>query len=159
MNISKSGDKFLSNSLLRIGIIGCGSVVLTRHIPALLTIDTAHVIGVADSAAPNREKARFALKLPNEAAYADFQSLLKAGVDYVLVAVPPKFRRPIIEDCARMGVHVITEKPLAIVPEEGRAMIEMMQAAGLHFGIMHNYLFMPRFMLAHQLIQEGVIGK
>ena len=159
MNISKSGDKFLSNSLLRIGIIGCGSVVLTRHIPALLTIDTAHVIGVADPAAPNREKARFALKLPNKAAYADFQSLLKAGVDYVLVAVPPKFRRPIIEDCARMGIHVITEKPLAIVPEEGRAMIEMMQAAGLHFGIMHNYLFMPHFMLAHQLIQQGVIGK
>ena len=38
-------------------------------------------------------------------------------------------------------------------------MIEMMQAAGLHFGIMHNYLFMPHFMLAHQLIQQGVIGK
>ena len=38
-------------------------------------------------------------------------------------------------------------------------MIEMMQEAGLHFGIMHNYLFMPHFMLAHQLIQQGVIGK
>lgn len=149
----------MTDDRLRAGLIGCGNVAVTRHIPALLTLDGVRVSGVSDPVAANREQARVALQLSDRDTHADHQILLKAGIDYAVVAAPPKFRRAIVEDCAKAGVHVLTEKPLAIVPAEGQAMIDLMEAADLRFGMMHNWLFFPEFRLAQQLIQEGKIGR
>jgi predicted dehydrogenase len=37
-------------------------------------------------------------------------------------------------------------------------MIETMQQAGLIFGLVHNYLYFPEFVLARKLIDQGAIG-
>jgi predicted dehydrogenase len=144
---------------LRAGLIGCGNVAITRHIPALLGLDGVKVSGVADPTEANRDQARAALQLSRRATHADHRALLETGIDYAVVAVPPIFRPAIVADCAQAGVHVLTEKPLAIVPAEGQAMIDRMEAADLRFGLMHNWLFFPEYRLAYNLVQKGSIGR
>lgn len=144
---------------MRVGIIGCGNITVNGHAPALKTLDDVEVVGVADPVAENRQKVLDVLAMPPEKGHVDHRTLLGAGVDYVALTVPPKFRRSIIEDCAAAGVHVLSEKPLSTTPADGRAMIETMRNATLHFGMVHNYHFFPHFAKARQLIDDGAIGQ
>jgi predicted dehydrogenase len=143
----------------RVGLIGCGKISLNRHAPTLRDMEGVQVVGLADPVEANREEARQMLGLPETAAFADHRSLLDLELDYVILATPPKFRRPIVADCVRAGVHVLSEKPLATVPAEAQAMIEIMEQAGLLFGMVHNYLYFPEFVLARKLIDQGAIGQ
>jgi predicted dehydrogenase len=99
------------------------------------------------------------LKLPDESCFADYRDLLAQGVDYVVVATPQHVRREIVESCARAGVHVLSEKPIATIPRDAQAMIDAMRASNLRYGMMHNYLFYPEYRQARRLIDEGAIGQ
>jgi predicted dehydrogenase len=144
---------------LRAGIIGCGNVMLRGHAPAVLALNDVTVAAIADPVEARLRQAQALLGLPDAACFRRHQDLLAAGVDYVTLTVPQKFRRPIVEDCARAGVHVLSEKPLAIAPAEAQAMINTMREASLRFGVVHNYLFYPEYVLARELIASGAIGQ
>lgn len=143
----------------RVGIIGCGNVTLGAHAPALRALDAITVAGIADPTDLSRKRVQDYLQLPDSASFPDHRQLLATKPDYVVLAVPPKFRLPIIEDCVRAGVPVLTEKPLSTIPLQARAMIDLMREAGLPFGIVHNYLFFPEYRLANELNAAGTIGR
>ena len=146
------------NEPLKVGISGCGNIALNDHAPALKSLDGARVVAIADPIEARRSKVQALLGLPDSACFADHRALLDAGVDYVTLTVPQKFRRPIVEDCARAGVHVLTEKPIATIPADARDMIRLMRDANLRYGMVHNYLFYPEYALAKDLIDSGAIG-
>jgi len=147
------------NEVIKVGIIGCGNVTLGYHVPALAALSDISLVGIADPNEIRRTRVREATYLDDAFSFSDHRRLLDAKPDYVLLAVPPKFRFDILEDCARAGVHVLTEKPLAIVPQQGQAMIDLMNQAGLKFGMVHNYLFFPEYQLARELAADGSIGQ
>lgn len=148
-----------TTGMVKVGIIGCGNVTLGYHVPALLGLKDVSILGVADPNEIRRARVQELAQLGDAHSFADYRALLDAGPDYVLLAVPPKFRFTIIQDCARAGVHVLTEKPLAIVPREGKAMVELMNEAHLKFGMVHNYLYFPEYQLARELVSDGSIGQ
>src|SRR5207302_432181 len=74
--------------------------------------------------------------------YENLESILEQqGVEAAYLAVPNHEHRPLAERIARMGVHVLCEKPMAMTEEDCRAMIEtarehevkLMIAYRLHF--------------------------
>ncbi len=146
------------NDPLRVGIIGCGNITLREHAPALKSLDGARVTAIADPVEARRRQVQDLLGLPNAACFADHHALLDSGVDYVTLTVPQKFRRPFVEDCARAGIHVLSEKPIATTPADAQAMINAMRAANLRYGIVHNYLYYPEYVLARELIEAGAVG-
>ncbi len=105
---------------LRVGLIGCGSVALAAHIPALLELsDDYRVVAIADPTPPLRGRARDLLGLPDDRAYAAHVDLLaRDDVDLVLVCTPPNVRVPILLDAIASKRHVLSEKP----PPRCRAM-------------------------------------
>jgi predicted dehydrogenase len=146
------------NDSLRVGIIGCGNITRNEHAPVLRDLPGVRVAVIADPVEGQRQQTQTLLGLPDSACFADHRGLLDAGVDYAVLAVPPKFRRPIVEACARAGVHVLSEKPIATAPADAQAMIETMRAANLRYGMIHNYLYYPEYKLARELIAAGAIG-
>lgn len=146
------------NDPLKVGLIGCGNIALKEHAPVLKTLDGVRVTAIADPVAARREKVQALLGLPTSASFATHHALIDSGVDYVVLTVPQQFRRPILEDCARAGVHVLSEKPIATTPAEAQAMIDTMHAARLCYGMVHNYLFYAEYALAHALMAAGAIG-
>jgi predicted dehydrogenase len=147
------------NDPLRVGIIGCGNITVNDHAPTLRGLEGVRMTAIADPTESRRQKTQALLGLPDSACFANHQALLDVGVDYVVLAVPQKFRRPIVEDCARAGVHVLSEKPIATVPADARAMSDVMRAANVRCGMIHNYLYYPEYKLARALIASGAIGQ
>lgn len=146
-------------STTKVGIIGCGNVTLRYHVPALLASEQVSILGIADPNELRRVQVQHAAQLDDAHSFADHRALLDAQPDYVLLAVPPKFRFAILQDCAGAGIHVLTEKPLAILPSQAGAMIDLMNAAHLKFGMVHNYLYFPEYRLARELAADGSLGQ
>jgi predicted dehydrogenase len=144
---------------LRVGIIGCGNVVINSHIPALLRSSDVVPVAVSDPVESRRALAMQMLDLLPSAGFASHQEMIaNQTLDYVVLATPPALRLEIIGDCAQAGVHVLAEKPIAVVPHLAIQQAEMMQAAGCTFGFVHNYLFYPEYVQIRNLIVLGELG-
>lgn len=60
---------------------------------------------------------------------------------------------------AKNGKHIICEKPLAVTAADAKRMLDAVQQAGVKHLCGFCYRFFPAVRLAHDLIQEGRIGK
>jgi hypothetical protein len=110
------------NETLNVGMIACGNVTLGYHVPALLALNDLSISGIADS---NEPRARLDMRPAD-----------------VLLAVLPEFRQIILQDCADARVQVRTEKPLAIVPRDAQAMIEVRGGARLKLAPTDEFNFL-----------------
>ena len=144
--------------VLKAGLIGCGNVAF-GHARVLRFLSEVSVAGIADLTPGSRQKMQEFLNLPDSACFSDYRDLLARKPDYVVIATPQHVRRAIVEDCSQAGVHILSEKPIATIPRDAQAMIEVMRGANLRYGMMHNYLYYPEYELARRLIDEGAIGK
>jgi predicted dehydrogenase len=145
---------------LKVGIVGCGNVVVNDHAPALHRLDSVDAVAVSDPVRANRERVLSLLGLPPEAGFETHRAMLEAhSLDYALVATPPHIRGQMVADCAAGNIHVLSEKPLATRPAVARELEDAMSAAGLRSGMVHNYLYYPEYVLLRKLIASGAIGE
>ncbi len=150
----------MNQAALRVGAVGCGNVVVVRHIPAVKRVEGAQVVAVADPMDARAHAAQEAAGLPASMAFDSLEAMTKAcALDYLVVGVPPSVRRPIVEKAFELGLDVLTEKPIATRPSEAARMIELAQALGRTFGMVHNYLYFPEHRLIRELIDQGEVGE
>ena len=150
----------MNQSPLKVGVVGCGNVVVMRHIPAVNRVEGAQVVAVADPADSRARAAQEAAGLPASMAFDLLEAMAQAcELDYLVVGVPPSVRRPIIEKAFELGLDVLTEKPIATRPSEADKMIEQAQALGRTFGMVHNYLYFPEYRLIRELFDQGEVGE
>jgi len=150
----------VNQSALRMGAVGCGNVVVERHIPAVNRVEGAQVVAVADPADARARAAQEAAGLPPSMAFDSLEAMAQAcELDWLVVGVPPSVRRPIIEKAFELGLDVLTEKPIATRPTEADKMIEQAQALGRTFGMVHNYLYFPEYRLIRELVDQGEVGE
>ena len=79
--------------------------------------------------------------------------------EIVSIATPGPTHRAIAEYAARLGCHVVCEKPLAGSAEDGRAMLVAAERAGVKHGYAATGRYTPATRLARQLVQQGMIGE
>ncbi len=112
---------------LRFGLVGTGHWARITHAPALASapgVELAAVWG-RDLAAAAALAAQY-----GAAAHADIGALLD-DVDAVAFAVPPDVQAPIARRAAAAGKHLLLEKPIAIDPDQGRALVRDVEQAGV----------------------------
>ena len=114
------------NDKVRIGLIGLG-IMGSMHAQSLTVLENAGLAAVCDI---DHERAdRFAAEY-NVPAYYNYQDLLaKAEVDAVMIATPHYFHTTISIAALGRGLHVLTEKPLAVHTRDGQKMIDAYEAA------------------------------
>lgn len=150
----------MNQAPLKMGAVGCGNVIVERHIPAVNRVEGAQVVAVADSVDTRARAAQEAAGLPASMAFDSLEAMAQVcELDYLVVGVPPSVRRPIIEKAFELGLDVLTEKPIATRPSEADKMIEQAQALGRKFGMVHNYLYFPEYRLIRELIDQGEVGE
>ena len=112
---------------VRCGLVGTGYWARITHAPALAStegIEFAAVWGRSPGAARELAAAHGA------AAYADLDEFL-ASVDAVVFAVPPDVQSQIAVRAARLGRHLLLEKPVAFTDDEADALVEAVETAGV----------------------------
>ena len=79
-------------------------------------------------------------------------------VDAVYVGLPNSMHREYTVRAAKMGKHVLCEKPMAISSAECSAMIDACRTAGVKLMIAYRVHYEPTHLAAQQLIQSGALG-
>lgn len=144
-----------SGAVLRIGLIGLGTVG-AFHLKAYEKLQKAIVVALADSD-PKRLSQIAALgQLP---CYSDAAEMVaRERLDIACVLTPASSHEALVSLCARAGLNVLCEKPLALEPESARRMIKEAQYYGIRLFYGSSYRFLPTLLAARQLIQSGAIG-
>lgn len=151
---------------IRIGQIGCGWMG-TTHANAYKTMrymgwrqhdfePVLQLVGGKDLEEGQEAAARFGF----ERYCGGWQDVVSAAdVDVVDNVTPdPLHVEPSIA-AAKNGKHIICEKPLAVSAADAKRMLDAVKEAGVKSACGFCYRFFPAVRLAHDLIQEGKLGK
>lgn len=144
-------------TLLKIGVIGCGSIAKNRHLPEYKLNNSAEIIAVCDIV---EERAQELAEIYEAKAYTDFIELLNnPSIDAVSICTPNYLHAPMTIAALEAGKHVLCEKPMATSREEAEKMIAAATKAGKKLMIAHNQRFVDSHQIAKEIIASGEIGK
>jgi len=143
---------------LRIGIIGCGWIAQTAHIPAYIENPKSRLVAICDD---NKERLdEFARKYKIQNTFSDYQELLQSNsVDAVSICTPTAMHSKVAVESAKNGVHVLCEKPLASNLEEAGRIVQALSQNRIKFMVGFNYRFLPNHIMAKKFVDAGKIGK
>jgi predicted dehydrogenase len=161
---------------VRVGVIGLGSMgnfhvgYLHEIDGALLTAlcdpDVERVKKTAGGLAEIREKAdpRLASRVADPQAvgrFSTYQALLDSKLVDAIVIATPHFQHPEIAEAAfERGVHVLSEKPLAVGVKDARRVIDAhARHPDLRFGLVLQMRTVPLYKKIRALIAEGELGE
>ncbi|BGP29458.1 hypothetical protein JCM10296v2_001197 [Rhodotorula toruloides] len=111
-------------SVLRIGIVGCGEVAQTTHLPTLALLSHLYKVTALCDVSPGLLQ-HCATKVGIEKTYSDVSHLVKdPEVDVVFVLSADEYHASHAVAAADAGKHVFIEKPMALTREDAQAIID-----------------------------------
>lgn len=94
------------------------------------------------------------------ARFKDSRELLRSGlVDGVLIATPHYEHTTIGVDAMDLGIHVLTEKPIAVHKADAERMIEAQKVKGVVFAAMFQMRTEPLWKKMKSLLERGELGE
>lgn len=145
--------------ILRIGVIGVGTMgyAHARHL-AENKVEGARLTALCDIN-PKR-RAELSDLFPNVALFEEAEQLFAAKICDAVIIATPHYAHPTIGIRAfECGLHVVSEKPMAVQLSAAKAFIEAAERSGKTFCVMFNQRCNPLFQKARDLVQNGVIGQ
>lgn len=140
---------------LRFGLVGFGTHGQWAVVPAFKKADHVRLAAVADLLPANLEK----LDVP-ASRYTDYRKMLRREkLDAVYVATRVENHAEVALAAFRAGLHVITEKPMALSVNACRRMIAAAEKAGKRLGVDFENRYNPAFRQVRQWIADGRIGR
>lgn len=157
-----SNDRTKRRRAPRVAVIGCGYFAGFHH-DAWARLEAAGEVEVIAVCDRDEAKAREAAALHSSATiFSDAEALMGSPgaerPDLVDIVTPPQTHAPLIEICARTGVDVICQKPLAPTLDEARALVDRAERAGIRLVVHENFRFQPWHREARRLIDTGRLG-
>ncbi len=109
---------------LRIGIVGAGGIVLSRHLPALLAMPNVEIVAVSNSTYASSE--RFCREhLPHATPIKNWADLVALpDLDIVWIGTPPSLHAPVAVSALEAGRHVFCQARMAMNLAEALEMLE-----------------------------------
>lgn len=143
---------------VRFGVIGAGGMG-AHHASYIDSIEGATLAAICDA---DRARVDRAAKSADVSKFTDHNELLNSGkVDAVLIATPHYFHCEIARAAFAKGIHVLTEKPLAVSINDARKTIAAHEKVRdrVKFGIMLQMRTNPLYKKVRDLIQGGELGE
>lgn len=147
----------MSTTPKKIGLMGCGMVAAYGHLPAIAGTEALalHAVYDPNEAALRRVQEEYGVKH----ACTEEDDFFASGIDAVSIASPAPCHRRNVLDCARHGLPVLCEKPLAMHRDEASEMIAAMAAAGVSLYTGFCYRFSPGALKIRELVRAKAIGE
>lgn len=143
--------------MVNVGVIGCGKIAQTRHLPEYADNPDVNIVALYDF---NVDRAKELAEKYNAKVYESYQELLDdPGIDAVSVCVRNSDHCAISIDAMKAGKHVLCEKPMAVSLEECIKMVEASEKYNRFLMIGQNQRLSKAHVKAKELIQSGMLGK
>ncbi|MBV7364134.1 Gfo/Idh/MocA family oxidoreductase [Actinomycetaceae bacterium TAE3-ERU4] len=139
-------------SNLRVGLIGLGSMG-RHHARVIRETEGVDLVAVADPGGDRFSVAGELEVLP------DVKSLIKAGIDAAVVAVPTVYHEETALELASAGVHTMVEKPIAADVASGERVAKAFREAGLVGAVGYVERCNPALLEMRKRIAAGELGK
>ena len=136
---------------IRLGVAGASGAFGTKHLEALIQIETAEITAVM---APSQDKARdAAIAFSAAHAFDDFDRFITCDeIDAVILATPTQMHAEQGLKAMRAGKHVLIEIPMADSLADANALVAMQKQTGLIAMAGHVRRFNP----SHQWINNRI---
>lgn len=138
---------------MNIGVIGTGLIART-NVTALMSTGRVRIAALCNRTG---QKAKdFARDLSLDVPiYTDHMTMLnKEKLDAALICTPHAQHRDQFIDCARHGLNIMIEKPLATTGDECRQMIAARDRHKVRAAVCHTQRYLPQLRLARKLMTE-----
>jgi predicted dehydrogenase len=133
------------------GVVGLGRQALEDHIPGLQASDGAKLVAVCDE---NPDIVREQQYQHRVQGYTDFREMFEAEHLDLVVAVPHRIGRTVIEAAAEHNVHVLKEKPFATNMQEARELVDLCERTGIQLMVTLQRRFNPIYTSFTQLADQ-----
>ena len=139
-----------------IAIIGCGGIA-PSHAQAVQEVEGARLVATVDIVAQRAEA--LATEYGALRAYAAYEEALSDPmVNAVIICLPPYLHADAAMTAAKVGKHILCEKPMANTLSEVTGMIKAAAATGVTLMVGQVLRFREANILARRFLQEGRIG-
>ena len=143
--------------MLKVGIIGCGSIAKQRHGYEYFHNSDVEIKGFYDLIP---ERAQALVDLYGGKVYAGVDELLAdPEIDAVSVCMANAFHAEISIKALKADKHVLCEKPMAVSLEECEAMVAAAKENGKRLLIGHNQRLAPAHKKAKEILSSGALGR
>lgn len=140
----------------RVGIIGCGNI-FPMHSVSVERVPNAKLVAVCDN---KEERAKAQAKKYNCAYYLDYKKMIDdENLDAVHICTPHYLHAPMTIYAVEKGVHVLTEKPMAISKEDAYEMIDTAKKNNVTLGVIFQNRYNPGPKLIKRVLESGELGK
>ena len=142
--------------LLRVGIVGCGGVS-EAHLRAA---DGARGVKLVACCDIDKEKAKAAAAKYGIRAYTDFRKMIRrARLDAVHLCLPPYLLPVMANYCFLKRVHVLSEQPMAIDPENAASAVRFAEITGVKYGVVLQHRFDAPVLFVREALSSGKLGR
>lgn len=136
----------MSDSVVNLGIVGCGFGARVVHLPALACVPEVRIAALCDSA-----EVALAAAAPGCGAsrFTDLRALLAApGLDAIAVLTPPDTHAELGCAVLASGKHLFLDKPIAASHADGERLVAAARDSRGKAFMAHNYRW-------HRLVEQG----
>ncbi|NLL71135.1 MAG: Gfo/Idh/MocA family oxidoreductase [Epulopiscium sp.] len=145
---------------VRIGIIGCGGIANSKHMPSLAKIKNVKMVAFCDIVEERAQKAVKEFGTPDAKAYKDYHELLKdSSIDVIHVCTPNKSHADITIAALEADKHVMCEKPMAKTAQDARRMLEAAKRTGKKLTIGYQNRFRNDSQYLYQACRRNDLGE
>jgi len=137
-------------------LAGCGYIAQAEHIPGWMQQDGARIAAIVDL------RTDLATAVAERLGVAAYGSLTDASAsvpaDAVHICTPPNSHEQIVKDAARLGLHILIEKPLALSSDAARRCVAAAASAGVTIMTAAPRMYDSDFALLGSKLREGEFG-
>jgi predicted dehydrogenase len=152
---------------IRLGMVGGGqgAFIGAVHRIAARIDDQYDLVAGALSSTPKKAIASaLEIGIAPDRAYGSFEEMAKTearradGIEVVAIVTPNHMHAPAAKAFLKAGIHVISDKPLALNAKEAKELVALTKKTGRIFAVTHNYTGYPMIRQAREMIAAGELG-
>jgi scyllo-inositol 2-dehydrogenase (NADP+) len=149
----------MSDTFLRVGLVGYGLAGAAFHAPLISTTPGLRLSAIV-TADPERRRSA-AGTYPGARLLDRVEDLwATAGeLDVVVIASPNRTHAPLARAALEAGLPVVVDKPLTATAAEGAALVQLAAERGLLLSVYQNRRWDGDFRTARRLVDEGTLGR
>lgn len=145
---------------LRVGVVGFHHGHVVGFLQHSMNRADVEIVGFAEPDRPLAELYTQRYKLDAAKVYSSVEELIEKGRPQAVVTYTNTFdHRAVVETCARRGVHVMMEKPLAVSLADAVAMEKAGREGKIHVLVNYETSWYRSNHDARKLLRDGSIGK
>lgn len=140
---------------IRASVIGCGNISV-MHLDSVNALDEVRLVGVCDI---KKDKVQAVAESYSTSAYTDYREMFKKEKpDAVHLCLPHYLHTAVACDAFRVGIHVLSEKPMSIRYDEAVEAVELAEQLGVLYGVIFQCRYNTPSMLVKERITDGRLG-